>query len=95
MFRLGVDLGGTNIAIGIVNEEFQIINLKWYLLFKANDMFYMKYKRNAGDCAQFQNDIEIFNDIVKDVVNGYNRYFKAKCNALSQRSRPYRDQPRS
>ena len=26
MFRLGVDLGGTNIAIGIVNEEFQIIH---------------------------------------------------------------------
>ena len=53
------------------NEEFQIINLKWYLLFKANDVFYMKYKRNAGSCAQFQNDIEMFSDIVKDVVNGY------------------------
>ncbi|MBQ8718614.1 MAG: ROK family protein [Clostridia bacterium] len=26
MFRLGVDLGGTNIAVGIVNEDFQIIH---------------------------------------------------------------------
>jgi glucokinase len=26
MFRLGVDLGGTNIAVGIVNEDYQIIH---------------------------------------------------------------------
>ena len=28
MFRIGVDLGGTNIAVGLVNEEFQIIQKK-------------------------------------------------------------------
>ena len=25
MYYIGVDLGGTNIAIGIVNEEFEIV----------------------------------------------------------------------
>ena len=25
MYRIGIDLGGTNIAIGIVNEKFEII----------------------------------------------------------------------
>lgn len=28
MYRIGVDLGGTNIAVGLVNEEFQIIQKK-------------------------------------------------------------------
>ncbi len=28
MYRIGVDLGGTNIAVGLVNEEFQIVTKK-------------------------------------------------------------------
>ena len=28
MYRIGVDLGGTNIAVGLVNEEFQIVQKK-------------------------------------------------------------------
>ena len=26
MYRIGIDLGGTNIAVGIVNEKFEIIH---------------------------------------------------------------------
>ena len=26
MYRIGVDLGGTNIAVGLVNDDFQIVS---------------------------------------------------------------------
>ena len=25
MYRIGIDLGGTNIAVGVVNEEYEIV----------------------------------------------------------------------
>ena len=60
---------GKNLSEEEFDEDFKKINFIYYLLFRASEKFFEKYKRYPGTEEQFEKDISQLEELLKNEVN--------------------------
>lgn len=60
---------GKWLLTGEFDEEYQMLNLGWYILAKATEKFNEKHQRYPGECNNFKEDIPLLKEYYEGLVN--------------------------